>query len=74
MLHALGYWRPDLTEFPQGQQATRDLGRFDDEVIAAVDKFRADKALTYQGNPAGLVDARFVEALRAAYFARRKGG
>ena len=45
-----------------------------DEVIAAVDKFRADKALTYQGNPAGLVDARFVEALRSAYFAKRKGG
>ena len=74
MLHALGYWRPELKEFPQGQEATRDLGRFDDEAIVAVDKFRSDKGLTYQGNPAGLVDARFVAALREAYYAKRKGG
>ena len=77
MLHALGYWRPDLAEFPQqgrGQQANRELGRFDDDTIAAVDKFRTDKGLVYQGNPAGLVDARFVDALRAAYYAKRKGG
>lgn len=74
MLHALGYWRAELAAFPEGQQAARDLGRYDDEAIAAVDKFRADKGLNYQGNPAGLVDARFVDALRAAYFARRKGG
>jgi hypothetical protein len=32
-----------------------------------VDKFRADKALNYQGTPAGLVDDRFVSALKAAY-------
>ena len=74
MLHALGYWKPDLKDFPEGQAAPRDLNRYDDEAIAAVDKFRADKALNYQGNPPGLVDARFVEALRAAYFAKRKGG
>ena len=35
----------------------RDYARFDDETIAAVDKFRTDKGLNYQGNPAGLVDA-----------------
>ena len=52
----------------------RDFGRFDDEAIAAVDKFRGDKGLTYQGTPAGLVDSRLVEALRAAAFAKRKGG
>ena len=40
--------------------------------MAAVDKFRADKGLNYQGNPAGLVDQRFIDALRAAYFAKRK--
>jgi hypothetical protein len=45
---------------------------FDDGTIAAVDKFRADNALNYQGNPPGLVDQRFVDALRAAYFAKRK--
>jgi uncharacterized Ntn-hydrolase superfamily protein len=105
MLHALGYWRPSLTVFPEpppptntakmrdlqksdpaqydkltaesrraNAEYTRDYALFDEEAIAAVDKFRADKALTYQGNPAGLVDARLVEALRAAYFAKTKAG
>jgi uncharacterized Ntn-hydrolase superfamily protein len=50
----------------------RSYGQFDDEAIAAVDKFRADRELNYQGNPPGLVDARMIEALRAAYFARKK--
>ena len=36
-----------------------------------MDKFRADK-LNYQGNPPGLVDARFVDALQAAYLEKRK--
>ena len=45
---------------------------FDDEATAAVDKFRADNGLVYQGNPPGLVDARFVDALRAAYFKKKK--
>ena len=51
---------------------TRDFGTFDDEAIAAVDKFRADRKLNYQGNPPGLVDARFVDALKAAYLAKKK--
>jgi uncharacterized Ntn-hydrolase superfamily protein len=51
---------------------TRDLSQFDEETIAAVDKFRADRNLNYQGNPAGLVDARLIDALRAAYFEKRK--
>jgi len=50
----------------------RDYATFDDEVIAAVDKFRADKNLNYQGNPPGLVDARLVDALRTAYFAKTR--
>lgn len=54
------------------QEFTREVAMYDDEAMAAVDKFRADKGLNYQGNPVGLVDARFVEALRAAYFAQRK--
>jgi uncharacterized Ntn-hydrolase superfamily protein len=74
MLHALGYWKPELKEFPEGQGAPRDLNRYDDEAIAAVDKFRTEKGLNYQGNPPGLVDARFIDALRAAYFAKKKGG
>ncbi len=46
---------------------------FDEEAIAAVDKFRADNAMTYQGNAPGLVDARFIDALRAAYFKKKRG-
>jgi uncharacterized Ntn-hydrolase superfamily protein len=76
MLHTLGYWRPALTAFPEGEaaRAMRDLNQFDEEAIAAVDKFRADNSLVYQGNPPGLVDARFVDALRTAYFKKKKGG
>ena len=51
---------------------TRDYATFDDEAIAAVDKFRADQSLNYQGNPPGLVDQRLVDALRTAYFAKTK--
>jgi uncharacterized Ntn-hydrolase superfamily protein len=58
----------------ESQQMTRELGRYDEEAIAAVDRFRADKGLNYQGNPAGLVDDRLVAALRAAYYAKKKGG
>lgn len=100
MLHALGYWRSNLAEFPEpasmntdkmrelqktdraqydklaaeAQQTARDLGRYDDETIAAVDKFRADRNLNYQGSAAGLVDARLIDALRAAYLQKKKGG
>jgi len=51
---------------------TRDFAQFDQETIEAVDKFRAEHKLNYQGDPAGLVDARFVTALRAAYFEKKK--
>lgn len=102
MLHALGYWRPTLAEFPDGPPSTntpklqelrktdpaqydkaiaesrrasadftRDYGHYDEEAIAAVDKFRADRGLNYQGNPAGLVDSRMVDALRTAYLEKR---
>ena len=61
------------TEARQASAAyTREYATFDDETIAAVDKFRADRSLNYQGNPPGLVDARLVEALRMAYFAKTK--
>jgi hypothetical protein len=39
---------------------------------SAVDKFRADRNLNDQGNPAGLVDARMIEVLRAAYLEKKK--
>jgi uncharacterized Ntn-hydrolase superfamily protein len=54
------------------QDFTREFAMYDEEAMAAVDKFRADKGLNYQGNPVGLVDARLVDALRSAYFAKRK--
>ena len=61
------------TEARQASAAyTRDHATFDDEAIAAVDKFRADRKLNYQGNPPGLVDARFVDALKSAYLAKTK--
>jgi uncharacterized Ntn-hydrolase superfamily protein len=51
---------------------TREYAQFDAEAVAAVDKFRADQKLDFQGNPSGLVDERLVQALRAAYFAKKK--
>src|SRR5688572_15680954 len=62
-----------LAEAKQASAAyNSQFATFDDGAVAAVDKFRADNALNYQGNPPGLVDQRFVDALRAAYFAKRK--
>jgi uncharacterized Ntn-hydrolase superfamily protein len=62
-----------MAEAKQASAAyNRDYATFDDETIAAVDKFRADKSLNYQGNPPGLVDQRFVDALKAAYLEKRK--
>ena len=51
----------------------RDYGQYDADTIAAVDKFRTDHGLDYQGNAPGLVDARLVDALRAAYVEKKKG-
>ena len=62
-----------LAEAKQASSAyTREYAVYDDDTIAAVDKFRADKSLNYQGNPPGLVDQRFVDALKAAYLEKRK--
>ena len=72
MLHSLGYWRPELTAFPD--TLPREFSLYDEEAVAAVDKFRVAGGLSYQGNPPGLVDARFVEALQAAYIKKKKGG
>lgn len=54
------------------QEYQRQYATFDEEAIAAVDKFREDKGLTYAGNPPGLVDDRLVTALRTAYLEKRK--
>jgi uncharacterized Ntn-hydrolase superfamily protein len=54
------------------QEYAREYGVYDEEAIAAVDKFRADRKLNYQGNPAGLVDVRLVDALKTAYLEKKK--
>ncbi|MBA3270219.1 MAG: DUF1028 domain-containing protein [Acidobacteria bacterium] len=54
------------------QEYQREYAVYDDEAMASVDKFRADKGLNYQGNPVGLVDERVIDALRAAYLTKRK--
>lgn len=72
--------RSDPAKFVEMQDAAwkavtefnREYGEFDAETVAAVDKFRADRKLDYMGNPPGLVDERFVSALRAAYTEKRK--
>jgi uncharacterized Ntn-hydrolase superfamily protein len=51
---------------------TRSYSQYDEETIAAVDKFRKDKGLDYQGDAPGLVDARLIDALRSAYLAKKK--
>ncbi|HUX05978.1 MAG TPA: DUF1028 domain-containing protein [Acidobacteriota bacterium] len=98
MLHALGYWRKELEQFPEPpsmdkrpddslrrsdpdawdaawaeyRKAYRDYydtySLFDEETIAAVDAFRKERNLDYQGNPRGFVDQRFVDALRQAFY------
>jgi uncharacterized Ntn-hydrolase superfamily protein len=52
----------------------REYAQFDAEAISAVDKFRTERKLDHQGNPPGLVDERFVQALRAAYHEKMKRG
>lgn len=102
LLHAVGYWRPDLEQFPpepiirvdpalqrsapetyqksveeqrRNQEAfLQDYGYYDATAIEAVDRFRKDHGLAYEGNPRGLVDERFVQALRAEVAKRRREG
>ena len=51
---------------------TRAYALYDEEAIAAVDKFRADHNLNYQGDAAGLVDGRLIDALKSAYLDRKR--
>jgi uncharacterized Ntn-hydrolase superfamily protein len=53
---------------------TRDYAVFDEEAIAAVDKFRTERKMNYAGNAPGLVDQRFIDALKAEYLTKRKSG
>jgi uncharacterized Ntn-hydrolase superfamily protein len=62
----------------ESRRATADYNRqyatYDAETIAAVDKFRSEHDLNYQGDAAGLVDARLVDALRRAYYEKARAG
>jgi len=44
-------------------------GVYDAEAMDAVDAFRKEHGLVHEGDPRGLVDPPFVEALRKAYYA-----
>lgn len=66
MLHALGYWRPDLESFPEapGFDVERALSRSDPEAFqAAIDEYReqsqtyADAWALYDGEAMDAVDA-----------------
>jgi uncharacterized Ntn-hydrolase superfamily protein len=50
----------------------REFAQYDAEAIAAVDKFRQDKGLSFAGNPPGLVDERLVAALRTEYLQKQR--
>lgn len=45
----------------------KELALYDAAAMDAVDAFRKDHGLVFEGNPRGLVDERFVQALREAY-------
>ncbi|HET9226820.1 MAG TPA: DUF1028 domain-containing protein [Thermoanaerobaculia bacterium] len=99
MLHALGYWRKDLADFPKepivrGDPALqrtdperfqkqideqrkafdaymKEFAPYDAAAMDAVDAFRKDHGLVFEGNPRGLVDEGLVKALREAYHRKR---
>jgi uncharacterized Ntn-hydrolase superfamily protein len=68
ILHALGYFRPDVDELERDDEAFL----YTPEAVAAVDRFRADQGLSTPdvGSPPGLVDEATVERLWAELDAR----
>jgi hypothetical protein len=50
----------------------KEFALYDAAAMDAVDAFRKDHNLVFEGNPRGLVDERLVEALREAY--QRRAG
>lgn len=62
-----------LEEYRRELRAYEDAyAVYDAEAQAAVDAFRQQHSLAFDGNPTGLVDARFVEALRREYYAHQR--
>lgn len=68
VLHALGYFRPDVDALERGE----DAFLYTSDAVAAVDRFRADQGLSTpeMGSPPGLVDEATVAALWAELEAR----
>ena len=67
----------DVQRQLQEQQAAlrkylEDYGLYDAAAMDAVDAFRKDKRLDYQGTARGLVDERFADALREAYLEKKR--
>lgn len=62
ILHALGYYRGDEGELSRGE----GWDFYDDEIVRAVEAFRAAEGLThggFGGSPAGLVDSETVSLM-----------
>lgn len=60
-------YQKELDERRKASEAyMKEFGLFDAVTVEAVDAFRKDHGLAFEGNPRGLVDERLVEALRAA--------
>ena len=58
-----------LGEYREKSSAYSDAyAAYDAEAVKAVDAFRKDHDLVFEGDAPGLVDARLVAALRAAYY------
>ena len=62
-----------VQEFREVMKRFREAyGKYDDETVQAVDRFREDHGLDHSGHPRGLVDAALVEALREAYYSTNR--
>ena len=60
-------------EYRQKINAFHDeFSLFDNETVEAVDAFRREQKMDYQGNPEGLVDQRFIIAIKDAYYVHNK--
>lgn len=53
----------------QAREYDERFALYDEETMAAVEQFRKENGLAFEGSARGLVDERFVAALRAKYYA-----
>ncbi|MGZ8709347.1 MAG: DUF1028 domain-containing protein [Thermoanaerobaculia bacterium] len=52
----------------QAREYDERFALYDEETMAAVEQFRKENGLAFEGSARGLVDERFVAALRAKYY------